>query len=200
MPAELALRVAGETTEGRILRAEVDEHVRIGGEHPTYVSFGFEHDGVAYETRTTFVGVSTTEFPTNAPVLMEYVPWRPKWARISGGDYGFFPWWCAFVAIFPLIGLLLLYSAIRSNRREIRAYSHGQVANGEVVSFGPDTTVEVNGRHPMQVEWVFLVAGIQYRGKVTHMDTAFLAAYQVGVPIFVLYDPADPQINTLWVD
>ena len=108
-------------------------------------------------------------------------------------------WFALFLLVFVLVGLLLLVSAVRSNRREIRAFKHGRATVGRVTRFGPDTSVKVNGRHPTVLAWEFDVAGKAYAGSLSHMDGGVLSPLVAGERVPVVYDERDPAANTIYV-
>ena len=105
-----------------------------------------------------------------------------------------------FVLLFPILGLVLAFFAVRSNRREIRAFVHGEPARAKVVFFGADRSVQINGRNPIRLSWEFRVAESIYSGSLSSMSMLALEDLGKAEEIVVLYDPADPAVNTVWVD
>ena len=105
-----------------------------------------------------------------------------------------------FVLLFPVLGLVLAFFAVRSNRREIRAFVHGEPARAKVVFFGPDRSVQINGRNPFRLAWEFRVAERIFSGSLSSMSMLALEDLGKAEEIVVLYDPADPEVNTVWVD
>jgi hypothetical protein len=102
--------------------------------------------------------------------------------------------------LFPAVGGLLVLLAVRSNRREIRAFVHGTPTLARVVYAGDDLSTTVNGRHPYKVAWEFRVEGDVYEGSLTSMKLLELEPFGKAREVAVLYDPADPSCNTLYVE
>ncbi len=194
LPGELAITLAGRRATGTIERTELQRNVTINGRHPTAIAFTFEgHSG---ESSTLEPGALSA----GDVVEVEYVPWRPAWARVRGGTYGSFPVWVAFVLLFPLVGLGALFGAVRSKQRDRRAFRDGRAIGGTVTRVGLDRRVRVNGRHPLKVEWSFEVEGRQFTGSLSSLDPERLRDFRESDAVTVLYDPDQPQANTVWVD
>lgn len=200
LPGELALRVRGAPTSAIVRGAHVDESVEINGVNPTVVAFYREEGGLTLEGRSTFTDRSPEEFVLGATLPAEAVPGHPEWARLQGGTYSTFGLIGLFTALFPFVGLLLLGHAVRSNRREIRAFTHGVVARGKVVRSGEDSRYEYNGRHPWIVDWEFEVGGERYTGSLSNMNHALLSHLATGTPVTVLHLWDAPKVNTLYLE
>ncbi len=69
-----------------------------------------------------------------------------------------------------------------------------------MVGFGPDLRVRINNRNPFRVRWEFAVDERIYSGSLSSMSMPALEDLGKAKEIVVLYDPADPTINTAWVD
>src|SRR5690606_3987560 len=145
----------GVTVSGTVMEASIDNKISIQGEHPTIVRFRYDVEGQSYIHRSIMLNELPLAFPANRAVEIEYVAWRPEWSRIASGNYSVLPMWAAVAFLFPLLGVILLFFAVRSNRRGVRAFRRGVVETGYVVFAGPDPTTTINGRHPHKVEWLF---------------------------------------------
>lgn len=200
LPGDLALRVAARPVPATVVSAHTDESVEINGENPVVVAFAFEEGGVPHDGTSTFTGRSAAEFRPGAAVEAEVFPGRPDWARLKGGTYSTFGLIGLVVLLFPLVGVWLTFHAVRSNRREIRAFRHGVSGAGKVVHSAEETSTESNGKHPWVVKWEFEAGGQTYRGELTHMTHAMLSHFKVGDPVTVLYLFDSPEVNTLWVE
>ncbi|MBI5546253.1 MAG: hypothetical protein HY901_20375, partial [Deltaproteobacteria bacterium] len=128
-----------------------------------------------------------------------YAERRPEISRIVGQMHNTFGLFGLLAGIFPLVGATLLGFAIRSNRREIRAFTHGAPALARVVFSGLDRAVKVNGRHPFLVRWTFQAEGGAWTGSISAMDQGRLEGIFDAGEIVVLYLPGAPQVNTVWV-
>lgn len=194
LPGELALTVLGTPASATVESTRLQTNVRVNGVHPTEVVFTF--DGHRVESSTLEPG----GLGPGATAAIEYVPGKPEWARLRGGSYGTFPVWVGFVLLFPLVGAVLVAGAVRSNRREIRAFRDGHATSGRVTNVGLDRSVRVNGRHPLKVDWTFEVLGRQFEGSLSSLDPEQLRDFRSGDQVTVLYDPDQPKVNTVWVD
>jgi hypothetical protein len=140
--------------------------------------------------------------PTDLPpvVPIEVSTLVPSVARLLGATLSPFGFLGVFTLVFPIVGLGLFVSAVRSNRREKRAYVRGQPVTAQVVRAGPDPTTTINGRHPFKVDWEFRVADAVYTGSLAHMDASELRDLADAKQVTVLYDPDDPSANTAWIE
>lgn len=200
LPGDLALRLFGAPTTAIVRGAHVDESVEINGVNPTVVAFYREEGGLTLEGRSTFTDRSPEQFQPGAEVPAEAVEGHPEWARLQGGTYSTFGLIGLFTALFPLVGLLLLGHAVRGNRREIRAFTHGVVARGQVVRSGEDRSYEYNGKHPWTVDWEFEVEGERYTGSLSNMNHALLSHLATGTKVTVLHLRGAPKVNTLYLE
>ena len=94
----------------------------------------------------------------------------------------------------------MVFFAVRSNRREIRAFRDGVPGRGLVTKRAEDTSTTVNGRHPFEIHWEFQVDGVTYKGKLSHMERFKIESAFPEDEVTVLYDPRDPKINTVWLE
>ena len=102
--------------------------------------------------------------------------------------------------LFPAVGLGLAGAAVRSRRRAVRAFTIGQPALARVTYAGKDASTEINGRNPFKLAWEFEVDGRTYPGDLSTMEKHSLGGLETMKEVVVLYDPAEPGANTLWVD
>ena len=201
VPLDALLDVASKPVDAVVTSADLDRSVSINDEHPTYLQYVYrwddqDHVGRGYSMDSAVLARATPD----ATVTVVVSPFLPSVSRIEGttvGPFGYF-------GLFPLVlsggaGLAAMLLAWRSNRREIRAFIHGQAILGRVVYAGVDQSTKVNGRHPYKVDWDFTIDGRTYRGRLVSMDPAPLESYFGGGKVPVLYVADDPSANTLYV-
>jgi hypothetical protein len=71
-------------------------------------------------------------------------------------------------------------------------------ARGRIVERG-QALLKVNDRPVARVTWAFELEGDLYEGTLLHRDEKVLNESLPEDEVAVLYDPADPRVNTLWV-
>jgi hypothetical protein len=100
---------------------------------------------------------------------------------------------------FPLAGALGLLLVVRANHRESRAARVGIATLARVTYFGDGKPVNKKAPPPTELRWSFIARGERYEGRLSldhASDFDFLPSRDV---IIVLYDPAAPGINTVYV-
>jgi hypothetical protein len=132
-------------------------------------------------------------------IAVEYSSLNPAWGRITGETYSTFGYLGGLSLLFPAIGILLLYLAIRSNRREIRAFTQGRPALARVTFRGQDHSTTINGRHPFLLRWEFQTETGIFRGSISSLKLLDIKVFGEAEQIVVLYDPEDPKANTIFV-
>lgn len=98
-----------------------------------------------------------------------------------------------------LLGPALLLARLAAARRQLAVLRDGQAALGTIETLHCDTSMEINGRSPWVLAYSFNVLGRPYQGKVSTLrdpDPDLRPAAQV----YVLYDPSQPEANTLYLD
>jgi hypothetical protein len=197
---DLAIELGSSDERGTVLETEVLRNVEINDQHPTEIRFKYKVDGERFE------GASSTLDPTiverarvGEKVPIEVSTTFPSVARVAGTTISAMGYVSLVFGVFAVVGLFMLLGAVRSNRREIRAFVHGTAIEADVVERGVDRRVKVNGRHPRLVRWRFEVAGRVHDGTFTHMDEAVIREVAPGDRVAVLYDPRNPRVNTLWI-
>ncbi len=199
VPAEIAIDTSRASTPGTVTRAWLDTSVEVNGEHPTRFEFKYALDGMELAADSSSTDARYASLKPGDTVEVEYARSHPAWARVKGTDYSVFGYIATFVILFPLIGALITFFAIRSNRREIRAYRHGVAGLAHVTFSGLDHSTRINNRHPYKIAWELEVHGAKYQGSISSMDESALAEWAKMADVTVLYDPENPVANTLWV-
>ncbi|MCF7837720.1 MAG: DUF3592 domain-containing protein [Candidatus Marinimicrobia bacterium] len=128
-------------------------------------------------------------------VPLEYLPGRPAVARLAGGRLSPFGWGAAAVAVFPLVGLGMLFFALRTRARIRFLLRHGFFSLGRIETVEP-TNVRVNNQLRYRVRLVYDADGTPqiatynaYGADVPRAQEACTAQTPVGL----LYDPAHPS-------
>ena len=201
LPADLALLVAGNTIDGEVLSAQPDSTVSVNGIHPTRVRYAYQVGGQRLTGDTDLLGGEAAALEIGGTVKVEVARLRPAWSRAKGGTRGFFGYWGALFLLFPAIGAAMVFFVLRGHWRRGRAFRTGTPVLARVVYAGPDTSTTVNGRHPFLVTWEFVADdGAAYQGSVSNMKQAELEEFAAKQQLVVLYDPARPKANALWVE
>ncbi|WP_156041429.1 DUF3592 domain-containing protein [Chondromyces apiculatus] len=97
-------------------------------------------------------------------------------------------------------GFALLLLASYGNRREEKAFREGLPAKGRVLMRGLNDGSSFHGVPPFEVVWEFEAHGVTHQGRLSHVDRALVERALPGEVVTVLYDPADPSANTVWVE
>jgi hypothetical protein len=195
---DLALDVAGEPCRAEVLGVEVLEHVRMSREHPTEIRFTCTQGGVAFESRSATRSQEILARVEPGAVLEAEVLPSLSVGRIAGTTHATLGRFELLFHVSPIVGLVLVLGAWRSNRREIRAFVHGTAVRGRVVS-RDRRGMRVNRRRPWVVRWELEVEGRRYEGSISHMDEATLQAAIPTDDVVVLYDPRRPAVNTVYI-
>lgn len=196
---DVALAVAGEPCEAEVLAAELQTNVRINGRHPTEIGFRCTAGGVAIEsTSSTLDDALVARATPGARVEAEVLPSLAV-GRVKGTTYAMVGYFGLLFFLHPIVGSVLALVAVRSNRRESRAFVHGTAVRGRVVRREEDPNTRMNRRRPWIVGWEFEVDGQRYEGSLSHMDKAELERAIPTDDVVVLYDPERPGANTAYV-
>jgi hypothetical protein len=202
LPSDIAIALDKREVPGRLLRVARATYT-INNENPTRVFYSYEFGGKLYQADSDVFSYSKFSLPDaeNAPgvVPVEVAAFHPAYARLTGTRNSAFGPFALFTLTFPLIGGVILFFAIRSNRREIRAFVHGVPALAKVISVGEDGSTEINGKHPLVVAYEFRVGDEVYAGSLSSMKHLELEEFLDAEEVVVLYDPQRPQINTLYL-
>jgi hypothetical protein len=100
---------------------------------------------------------------------------------------------------FLLSGPALLLARLASARRRVDVLRDGQATLGRIETLRRDSTTEINGRSPWVLDYSFNVLGRTYQGKLLTLRDPD-PDLRRNTSIYVLYDPARPDDNTLYLD
>ena len=202
LPSDVAISLDKREVPGRLLRVARASYT-VNDESPTRVFYSYEFGGKRYQADSDVFSDSKFSLAdaeqAEGPVPVEVAAFHPAYARIAGTRNSVFGPLALLTLIFPLLGGLLLFFAIRSNRREIRAFVHGVPTLAKVVSVGEDGSTSIHGKHPFVVSYEFKVDGEAYAGSLSSMLHLDLEEFLAADEVVALYDPQRPQINTLYV-
>jgi hypothetical protein len=197
LPIDAAIALTGAETKGVVLRSVLDRSTRYNRQHPYRVVYEYEAGGVTY---TDDLSTIDLEPRVGEAVALEYATVAPRWSRFAGMTRNVFGWYGLLPLLVVALGAGLLFFAVRSNRREVRAFTHGRPVLARVTFRGQDTRVEVNERHPFVIRWDFRdPTGKTFEGALSSMDAEDLAPFGGAEEVVVLYDPADPRANTVYL-
>lgn len=196
---DVALDVEGEPCEAEVLAAELQTNVRINHRYPTEIRFRCTAGGVGYEsTSSTLDGELVARATPGARVEAEVLPSLAV-GRVKGTTYAMMGYFGLLFFLHPIVGAVVAFVAVRSNRRESWAFVHGTAVRGRVVRREEDRHSRMNRRRPWIVGWEFEVDGQRYEGSLSHMDKAELERAIPTDEVVVLYDPERPGANTAYV-
>lgn len=103
----------------------------------------------------------------------------------------------AFPLLFVALGGTLLYFGRRKSTRTLNAFRVGKAIKGEITDIYRNTSIQINGRSPWRIHYIFQHEGLTCSGDADTFDDS-AAKRKVGQPVWVLYDPASPDHNTLY--
>ena len=104
--------------------------------------------------------------------------------------------------VFAIIGFTLTISSIRSNKKDKKLKSTGQLINAQITNVFVDYNLTVNGRHPYKIECGYLAPNGQYfqfvsKGVWTNPQ------YFIGNVCPVYVNPNNPNeyyVDTSWLE
>lgn len=99
--------------------------------------------------------------------------------------------------IFVIIGYFVYRKGRTSGEQRLRALSEGVAGSGQIVRVSENTSLTVNGRHPIRIEYSFDAPSGKISGEISVWDATCLQR-RPGEPVWVVYVSSDPSINSLW--
>jgi hypothetical protein len=160
---------------------------------PIYANaYAYQWEGLALE------GVSYAPgrcLAAGTRVPVELLPDHPEISRIAGMRRAEFGPSVAFVAIFPLVGVVLLVLTLRAGARQVRLLRDGKLALGTFLGDAP-TNVTVNRRRVYKVR-LAIVTDRGVREEV-EVRTSRPEVVEDDPQERILYDPADPRDALAW--
>ncbi len=198
LPVDVAIALGPGEATGTVLDARRNWNASYDGVPPSTVRYEYEVDGVRW--RGGYDALIDPP-PSGQAITIEYAAALPGWSRIAGARRNTWPWFLvAFIFFFPVFGAAMIVRVVRANRREVRAFTLGRPVLARVTFRGQDESTVLNGRHPFMIRWEFRgPSGEVVEGSLTSMTLLELEAFGQADEVVVLYDPADPRSNTLYV-
>ena len=196
LPMDAAIHFSRRDTRGTILRVDPTPGMKLSGRRPTKVRFQYEAGGTLWLGESNSFEIRPEQ---TGAIEVEYSSLNPAWGRLAGETYSTYGYLGMLSLLFPILGALILYLAIRSNRREIRAFTRGFPVLARVTFRGQDHSTTINGRHPFLIRWEFKTETGVYRGSLSSLKLLDSKAFGEADQIVVLYDPADPKANSIFV-
>jgi len=105
----------------------------------------------------------------------------------------FLPLGIAFLAA----GAGLIIWRYQEKGKIVNVLRYGAATVGEIHDVQENLSVEINNRHPWNIDYQFTVGGQLYRGKVSTLQNPG-SRLQPGKPSYVLYMPTNPELNALY--
>ena len=196
LPIDAAIDVSRREAWGTILRADTNLGLKMNGRRPTNVRFQYEAGGTLWTGESNSFEIQPAQ---TGALNVEYSSLNPAWGRMAGTTYSNFGYLGGLSLLFPILGGFITYFAVRSNRREIRAFTRGVPVLARVTFRGQDHSTKINGRHPFLLRWEFQAGTDIYKGSISSLNLLDIKAFSEADQIVVLYDPSDPKANTIFV-
>lgn len=164
---------------------------RINGRAVVRIVYTFtDKDGVARSGSSgTTNDVLLASASQRERLPIEYDPQAPQLSRVVGERASFFGWFILMPLGFAVVGAIVASRGVRRLLRVRQTYVHGHAILADVTSVVP-TSMRVNRRRVMRVEYSFKVITGRVTGQTTSLD-----APAVGARIWVLYSPSHPEQN-----
>lgn len=173
-------------TRGKVTRVEEtgaseNDHTIIAA-HYEYAVDGRTLNGTSYST-----GSRVSE---GEEVTVQYAAANPLRSRIEGMRRAHFGPWLIFVVIFPFVGFVILFFAMRSGFKRLHLLRHGLLATG-TLTYKEPTNMTVNDRRVYELTFSFMTReGHKCNARATTSDPSRLEDDR-NEPL--LYDPNDPS-------
>jgi hypothetical protein len=198
--ADLALSFSRTNAVGHVISTHLNRNVTVNGVHPTVIRFRYPtSDGDRVGECSTRDEDRIAAAIVGAEIPVEVSPTHPSWARVAGTTSSDLGLWALLFGILPAIALTLMFFAVRTHRRRIRAFTYGRDTKARVTFSDWDRTTRINGRHPYRMEWEFKTEGSVFTGSISTLDSSLVEDLMKQQEITVLYDPMNPDINTVFV-
>ena len=173
-------------TTGKVVRVEEtgasENETSVMANHYEYSVAGQRLSGTSYTTGSAAAA--------GEEVTVEFVEGDPARSRIAGMRRAEFGPWIIFVAIFPLVGLIILYFAMKSGFRRAQLLRNGLLTTGKLVSSEP-TAMTVNDRRVYELTFEFTARdGRRCEAKARTSDPSRLEDDHAEP---LLYDPENPS-------
>jgi len=98
---------------------------------------------------------------------------------------------------FFIFGAILFFRGFLKAQQTLSILRDGQAALGEITDISLNYRVRINKRHPWIIQYKFKVLGSDYHDKLSTLSQPD-SDHEPGKAVYVLYQPDDPQKNTLY--
>jgi hypothetical protein len=189
----ILFRFQTRTTQGIVesintTNASEDDVLIYEVSYSYFDDLGRQQSGSSYSTGTPVVG---------ARVAVEYLSAIPSISRAVGMRRTLFGPWAVFPVIFPLVGLVFIYSGIKYGLKANRLLTKGRIAFGKLIST-EGTGASINNQPVLKLTFSFTANdGDEYEAIAkTHQPQDLRDEEQEPL----LYDEADPSYALLLDD
>ncbi len=199
LPTDIAISLFGKTTTGTLVSKKANAKLSVNGRHPVRLRFHYVVSGADYESESSTMHAEPS-LDYSRVVDVEYVPFAPELARISGTTFNDAGWSIAAMMVVPIVGACLVAFGVWKTKRRRRAFIDGVPAVGTITLIGTSNT-RINGQRPALLRWSFSdEQGRLFDGSLTRSRSSDFVTYFEGSRVVVLYDPNDPSANTIYVE
>ena len=99
--------------------------------------------------------------------------------------------------LLALAGGIMLALSLSKAQQTVSVLQKGEAVQGEILEIYENIHVQVNGRFLWTIRYRFNLHGEEYQNKVTTLSRPSLQQ-QAGSPVYVLYLPDQPELNTIY--
>ncbi len=96
-----------------------------------------------------------------------------------------------------LVGGIMAYLRYQEKQKVVNVLRFGQPTLGQITTVEENIMVEVNGRHPWKIEYLFQMNGKSYSGKVSTLNHPG-RQFQSGNAVYILCLPENPEVNAIY--
>lgn len=182
-------KVDWQNSEGRIIKVTntnaSENEEEIYAIHYMYFVNGQQYTGKGY-----MKGDMHLE---GDPVAIKYNPNQYSHSRLINGRVKMFNGWVAFVLLFPVIGLILIYKSLKENYRNLQLIKNGYFITGTMLSKEPTGSyIEINNvEYPIfKYEFQFMAKG---KERIAQCKTHKTNVVEDEVEEFILYNYDNPD-------
>jgi len=183
-----------ENSQGTVLRVDntnaSENEEEIYSIRYSYFANGEEYTGKGY--------MIDTDFMTGDEIAVQFNPENVVHSKLTNGRQKIFSAWAILVLIFPLIGVGMLFFAIKRNYKALKLIKSGHFSTGQMSSKEPTgghvSINEVN--YPIyKYEFEFFAKG---KNRIAHCKTHKSNLVEDEVNEFILYDYINPDVNIVY--
>lgn len=198
---DLRMRLGAKApVSGTVDETHLMKKTRVMGRHPLAVAYHYDVSGQRYHGVSYVLADDLTDRAVpGARLPVDVLTTDATLSRLQGAHVGTFAAFGLLVWLWPLAGLGVLIAAVRSNRREIRAFTDGMLVMATVTAAGEDKRVKMGNRHPFRWSYTYEVGGQRHAGAFSSFEPELLPHLQGVETIPVLYLPAKPSVSTVFI-